>query len=183
MTDSHQETLRKILERMPMSEVPEPWALIGGSAVGGLTEIGFVPDTDDLLVVSSQGRGLFDTLTGEKLSRDSEEFFDNPDSTGHTAPAIGRDSGKTVPLAGLHGGGLARVTRDGWMIDVIHLPWPRHVLFLSSEYKPCYDASGHSWKICDDGACEYRAAGFSPSGRAFVFASSCELVIYGRKAG
>lgn len=183
MSDSYQDELREVLKRMPFSDVPAPWSVIGGSAVGGLTEIGFVPGTDDLLVVSSQGRGLFDTLTGEKLARDSDEFFDNPDPTGLTAPGIGRASNSTVPLAGLHGGGLPRITHDGWIIDIVQLPWPRHVLFLSSNYKPCYDNSGHSWKICDDGACEYRVAGFSPSGRAFVFASSCELIIYGRKAG
>ena len=183
MFESHQEKLRGILERMPMSEVPAPWSLIGGYAVGGLTEIGFVPGTDDLLVISSQGRGLFDTLTGEKLSRDYEEFFENPDPTGLTAPGIGRASGSTVPLAGLHGGGLARTAHDGWSIEVVQLPWPRHVLFLSSNYKPSYDDSGNSWKICDDGACEFRTAGFSPSGRVIVFASSCELVIYGRNAG
>jgi len=183
MTEAHQEKLRGILERMPMSDAPEPWSVAGSFAVGGLTDIGFVPNSDDLLVISSQGRGLFDTLSGEKLSRDDDEFFDNPDSTGLSAPGIGRANDVTVPLAGLHGGGLSRCTKDGWMIDVIHLPWPRHVLFLSSNYKPCYDESGNSWKICHDGVCEYRMAGFSPSGRAFVFASSCELVIYGRNAG
>jgi hypothetical protein len=181
MSQSHQDKLREILERMPMSDVPPPWSVVGGSAVGGLTEIGFVPGTDDLLVVSSQGRGLFDTVTGEKLSRDDEEF-ENLDPTGLSAPGIGRAEGVTVPLAGLHGGGLQRTTRDGWSIEVIQLPWPRHVLFLSSNYKSCYDDSGNSWKICDDGACEYRMAGFSPSGHALVFATSCELVIYGRNA-
>ena len=183
MSESHQDKLRKILESMPISSVPEPWSIVGAFAVGGLTEIGFVPNSDDLLVVSSQGRGLFDAASGEKLSRDDEAFFDNPDSTGQTAPGIGRARDAIVPLAGLLGGGLPRITRDGWMIDVIQLPWPRHGLFLSSNFKPCYDDSGNSWKICEDGACEYRMAGFSPSGRAFVFASSCELVIYGRNTG
>lgn len=27
--------------------------------------------------------------------------------------------------------------------------------------KPCYDDSGNSWKICEDGAHEYRKAGFT----------------------
>ncbi|WP_404310845.1 hypothetical protein [Neorhodopirellula lusitana] len=183
MSDSHQDTLRTHLERMPVSEPPAPWSVIGGSAVGGLTEIGFVPGTDDLLVLSGQGRGLFDTLSGAKIARDSNDAFDNPDASWLTVPAIGRHDGATVPLAGLVGGGLPRQTHDGWMLEVIQLPWPRHVLFLSSNYSPPYDDAGNSWKICDDGACEYRAAGFSPSGRSFVFASSCELVIYGRKGG
>ncbi|MCC9603767.1 hypothetical protein LOC67_24720 [Stieleria sp. JC731] len=183
MSEAHQRKLPDRLEQMPMSDAPSPWSVIGGSLVGGLTDIGFVPNTDDLLVVSSQGRGLFDTISGEKLARDSEEFFDNPDETGMTAPGIGRANGVPVPLAGLHGGGLLRITRDGWSITIAQLPWPRHVIFLSSKYAAPYDDSGNSWKICDDGACEYRMAGFSPSGCAFVFASSCELVIYGRDAG
>lgn len=183
MSEAHQKKLRARLERMPMSDAPKPWSVVGMFAIGGLTEVGFVPNSDDLLVLSSQGRGLFDTRDGEKLSRDYEQFFDNPDSTGLTAPGIGRASDATVPLAGLHGGGLPRVTRDGWMIEVIQLPWPRHVLFLSSDFKPCYDDSGSSWKICEDGACEYRMAGFSPSGNAFVFALSCELAIYSRYTG
>ena len=57
MPESHQQKLRDRLERMPMSDAPSPWSVIGGSSVGGLTDIGFVPNTDDLLVVSSQGRG------------------------------------------------------------------------------------------------------------------------------
>jgi len=180
MSETYQDKLREILERMPVSDAPAPWSVIGSSAVGGLTAVGFVPGTDDLLVVSRQGRGLFDTRTGEKLSRDYEEFFENRDQSNLTAPGIGRASGSIVPLAGLYGGGLSRVTSDGWTIEVIQLPWPRHVLYLSSNYKPCYDNSGSAWKICDDRPCEFRSAGFSPSGRAFVFATSCELVIYGR---
>lgn len=61
-----------------MSDAPAPRSVIGGSAVGGLTDIGFVPGTDDLLVVSSQGRGLFDTLTSENISRHYAEFFKIP---------------------------------------------------------------------------------------------------------
>ncbi|MEM9646551.1 MAG: hypothetical protein AAF989_16280, partial [Planctomycetota bacterium] len=106
MSDSHQDQLRKQLEHMPVSEPPAPWSVIGGSAVGGLTEIGFVPGTDDLLVLSSQGRGMFDTLSGAKIARDSNDAFDNPDTSWLTAPAIGRHNGATVSLAGLVGGGL-----------------------------------------------------------------------------
>ena len=179
---SHADELREILERMPVTKPPAPWSLIGEYSIGGLTEIGFVPESDDLLVVSSQGRGLFDTTSGDKIARDSDESFHNPDKTGHTVPAIGPADGQTVPLAGLMGGGLSKVTDDGWVIEVVQLPWPRHVLFLSSDFAPCYDDSGHAWKICDDEPCEYRMAGFSPSGNAFVFASSCELTIYGRSA-
>ncbi len=46
MSESHQDKLREILERMPVSDAPAPWSVIGGSAVGGLTAVGFVPGAD-----------------------------------------------------------------------------------------------------------------------------------------
>lgn len=178
---SHQNRLRKRLERMPVSDPPEPWRLVGIGSIGGLTDIGFIPNSNDLLVVSSSGRGLFDTATGEKIARDTIEFFENADRTGQTAPAIGRHDGVVVPLAGLNSsGGLRRGTDDGWSIGIVQLPWPRHFLFLAADYKPIFDNTGHSWKLCTDEPCEFRAAGFSPRGESFVFATSGELLVYSR---
>src|SRR6187455_1463149 len=108
-----------------------PWRIVGGFGIGGLTEVGFADGTDDLLVVSSQGRGLFDCLTGERLARDHEEMFENTDESGLTAPGIGRHSNTIFRLAGLQGGGLASFTRDGWGIHIVQLPWPIHVVFLT----------------------------------------------------
>lgn len=84
-------------------------------------------------------------------------------------------------MAGLHGGGLLTSTRDGWRIHVVHLPWPIHVFFLTSNYKELNDETGHVTKLCNDETCTYRAAGFSPTGRSLVIATSGELIIYGRQ--
>ena len=44
-------------------------------AVGGLTEAGFDVGSGLLLVVSHQGRGVYDPRTGRRLARDSDETF------------------------------------------------------------------------------------------------------------
>jgi hypothetical protein len=180
MSDEFQKQLCERLERLPYADAPPPWRIAGGAGIGGLTEVGFADGTDDLLVVSSQGRGLFDCLTGERIARDCEEMFENDDESGMTAPGIGKHANTIFRLAGLQGGGLSLFTRDGWGIHVVQLPWPIHVVFLTSEYKGLTDDTGHITKLCNDEPCSYRAAGFSPTGRSFVVATSGELTIYTR---
>ncbi|MDA8746133.1 hypothetical protein N9N28_16025 [Rubripirellula amarantea] len=179
----YQDRLRNRLERLPLCNPPAPWRLVGGSFIGGLTEIGFIGGTADLLVVSSEGRALFDTLTGQKLSHDPSPRFEDPCAIHRMVPAIGKHIGIAVALVGPHGGGLSRATDDGWLIDVIPLPWPCHYLFLSSNYLRAFDGGGHTWKLCDDAPWSFRAAGFSDSGSTFVFATSGEIVIYSRAEG
>ncbi len=178
--NEYQRQLREYLENLPYCDPPAPWKMVGGSSIGGLTEIGFADGSDDLLVVSSQGRGIFDCLTGDRIARDPVEMFENPDNSELTAPGIGKHESTTFRLAGLHGGGLSTSTDDGWGIHVIHLPWPIHVVFLTSEYHDVTDNTGHVTKLCNDEPCEYRAAGFSPTGLSFVVATSGELTIYSR---
>jgi hypothetical protein len=180
MSDAYHQQLRERLERLPYAEAPSPWRLTGGSSIGGLTEVGFADSTDDLLVVSSQGRGLFDCLTGERIARDHKEMFENNDESGLTAPGIGKYSNTIVRLAGLQGGGLALSTRDGWGLHVVQLPWPIHVVFLTSHYKELTDNTGDITKLCNDEPCSFRTAGFSPTGRSFVIATSGELTMYAR---
>lgn len=181
MTDSYQRQLRERLEQLPYSDAPPPWRIVGGSSIGGLTEVGFADGSDDLLVVSSQGRGIFDCVTGERIARDPIEMFPNPDDSELTAPGIGKHVSTIFRLAGLHGGGLAAYTRDGWGVHVVHLPWPKHVIFITSDFKDITDDTGHVTKLCNDEPCTFRAAGFSPTGKSFVVATSGELTIYGRE--
>lgn len=176
----HQQKLRERLERLPFSAPPSPWVLTGHSIIGGLTEVGFAPETDDLLVVSSFGRGLFDCLTGERIARDPEEDFRKPGDSELAALGIGKYSSQSFKLSGLHGGGLDLVSKDGWTLDVVQLPWPIHILFLSSGYGGVTGRLENITKVCSDEPCSYRAAGFSPTGRSFIMATSGELIIYSR---
>ncbi len=178
MADDYQISLRHSLETLPLGLPPEPWSRRGDYAVGGLTEIGFAPDADVLLVVSSQGRGLFDCRTGSKLARDPAEDWDGLDETHLVSPGFGDWAQTMFRLAGLHGGGLPMTTADGWGLHCVPLPWPQHFVFISRPWKShMFD----QWtKIATDNACEFRACGFSDTGRSFVVASSCELLIFAR---
>ncbi|ACU59260.1 hypothetical protein [Chitinophaga pinensis] len=38
-------------------------------AIGGLENVGYAPMQDQLLVLSTQGEGIFDCIKGEKIAR------------------------------------------------------------------------------------------------------------------
>src|SRR5579863_298772 len=103
----HLEPIRSRIRSAPISPPLPPWKLIGGRAVGGLTEVGFADDSDLLLVVSSQGRGVLDCRSGEYVARDRTEPNDSwYDERRLRAFGIGPLEGQLIRLAGLHGGGL-----------------------------------------------------------------------------
>jgi hypothetical protein len=128
------------------------------------------------LVLSSQGRGVFDCLAGEKLARDYDEAHDFFNTVRLTADGFGPLAGQSIRVGGLFGGGLPLVTADGWCLAAQARVWPTHSIFLT--------APGSREPVCigEDGACELRACGFSETGRSFVIATSCELVMFTRHA-
>ena len=157
-------------------EAPSPWQRLPVYAVGGLFQVGYAAGSDLLLVLSLQGRGVFDCLTGSRLARDhvkAHEFFDQ---IRLTASGIGPLEGQTVRVAGVYGGGLPLTTSDGWRLETGAPAWPAHSVFLSApgSHEPIF--------IGDDGPCELRACGFSETGRSFVIATSCDLAMFTRTA-
>ena len=104
----------------PIQPPPHPWREAGSHAVGGLTCVGFAPDTDTLLVVSSQGRGVFDCTSGARLDRDCDTDSDYEDEIALEAKGIGPLEGMVIRMSGLHGGGLPRLTHDGWSTERLY---------------------------------------------------------------
>jgi hypothetical protein len=158
-------------------EPPEPWRRFGGPwsyiPVGGLQGVGFGvdPDTgaDLLMVVSMDGFGLIEAMTGVKIARDRDPDpeVSTPYGEDLACPGIGVLAGTRVRIAGLFGGGLHATTEDGWTIDVVAPEWPHHRVILSAD-GGCNDGEpgGTWWHIFDDERHgTLRAAGFSPSGR------------------
>lgn len=111
----HLEPVRKRVREASIEPAPAPSVQAGTWAVGGLIEVGFGRGTDLLLVVSWQGCAVFDPATRKRVARDdqppADEWYDEFSLLAH---GIGPLADKKVPLAGLHGGGLAGTTRDGW---------------------------------------------------------------------
>jgi hypothetical protein len=152
-------------------------------AIGGLTEVGYAPDSDFLLVISSQGRGVFDCLKGEKIARDDDDSPTIINQRKLVALGIDPLEGQWIRVGGLHGGGLPNSTDDGWRIVSLPLPWPHHYIFLTSIWKSIYDDAENAVKVATDEVCELRAYGFSETGRSFVIATSCDITIFTRDAG
>jgi hypothetical protein len=157
-------------------EVPKPWRQLPVYAIGGLFQVGYASGTDLLLVLSHQGRGVFDCNSGEKIARDHTDAYNFFDPIRLMAEGFGPLAGQTIRMAGLFGGGLTLTTLDGWGLEVQARVWPTHSVFLS--------APGTREPVCigEDGVCEMRACGFSETGRSFVIATSCDLTIYVRSA-
>jgi hypothetical protein len=133
-----------------------------------------------MLVVSSQGRGLFECTSGQRLARISDDDSGDPVGQDLSCDGIGVLTGTRVPIAGLLGGGLHRVTMDGWSVDVVAPDWPDKRVVLSSPFHNPYATpdKGGWFVVHDEDICELRAVGFSPSGNTFVAASSCGVSLW-----
>ena len=171
--------LRKMLLEKPLSV----WNQVSSFAVGGLTEVGFAENTDYLLVISSNGRGVFDCLTGQRVNRNYESPDDDVDwydPVQLVASGIGIIENQQIRLSGLHGGGLPRFTSDGWSLELAAPDYPIESVILCPPYKTVFVESfaDECVKISED--YEVRATGFSPTGRSFIIAYSHTLNIFAR---
>ncbi len=185
LTD-YQMGLRAKFLAAPTVPAPSPWRPAGHPmvAVGGLLGVGFATDPDSgrdlLLVASTSGLGLLDTVTGDRLARDSEPDSGWPDDNDLTCQGIGPIAGRRVPMAGLAGGGL-HTGSAGWSVDVVSPDWPNDRVLLSSGSPFVGGAHGETWwQIFHSNYSELRAAGFSPSGATLVVATSSDIALWTR---
>lgn len=158
--------------------------------IGGLQGIGFPVHPgnghDLVMVVSSDGHGLFDAVTGEKIARDRDPDpapdTRTPDTHPDlTCPGLGPIAGVPVRIAGLFGGGLHSTTPDGWTLDVVSPDWPHDRVILSADGGSRKGPAGGTWwHIFHSEYSELRAAGFSPSGLTLAVATSSDLTLWTR---
>ncbi|CAL2060373.1 conserved protein of unknown function [Streptomyces murinus] len=187
----YQQEMRQRLLAAPVVPAPEPWQRVTCTPVGGLLGIGFAthPDSgeDLVMVVSSSGHGLFDAATGARVARDRDPdpAEETPDASADlTCPGLGPVAGTRVHIAGLFGGGLHATTEDGWGLDVVAPAWPcDRVLLSRGSGLPHPGPHGERWwHIFHADYSEFRAAGFSPSGRTLAVATSSDLSLWTRGA-
>ncbi len=162
---------------------PQPWKSLGIFAIGGLFAVGFSDESDLLQVVSSQGNGVFNCTNGERVARDYSDVFSLFDEATMKVQGIGPLQSQLISTAGLYGGSLPSITPDGWQLqDELTKSQhpsqgPIHSIFLK-QTAPYQEPE----RTCvgSDEPCELRAYGFSPTGRSFVIASSCQIEIFCR---
>ena len=99
-------------------------------AVGGLTDLGFSKSSPYLLVISSQGRGVIDCQTGEKVARDYDEMGDwfNPQQL--LCQGIGPLASEWIQTCGINGGGLPWGNEFGESIEMNSPDWPVYDLYF-----------------------------------------------------
>lgn len=188
---TYQQAMRERILAAPVVPAPEPWRRIVYAPVGGLLGIGFAshPATgrDLVMVVSHDGHGLFDAVTGEKIARDrdpdSEDYSRDADPA-EWCPGLGPVAGSRVRIAGLLGGGLHTSGGAGWQLEVVAPAWPNERVLLSRDGGlPHSGPHGEGWwHIFDSHYSELRAAGFSPSGQTLAVATSSDLSLWTRSA-
>lgn len=160
------------------------WTHKNTFAIGGLENIGFVNESDNLVVLSSQGKGIFNCVNGEKIFRSDEEWWKDFDQTNSTVKGFDFLKGIKIKTGGLHAEDfLSKKTNDDWKIVASEKQPDDHPFEKYLVTKIFLNSPDNSEKffICKDGACELRAFGFSETGKSLVVATSCELVIWSRE--
>ncbi|GAA4888575.1 hypothetical protein ACFPM3_18590 [Streptomyces coeruleoprunus] len=191
MISPYQQKLRERYLACPVMPAPEPWQPVPGGLIpiGGLLGIGFAvhPGTgrDLVMVVSTAGHGLFDAVTGERIARDRDPDFETstPDACPDlTCPGLGPVEGTPVRIAGLFGGGLHTTASGGWTVTVVSPEWPHHRVLLARSDSLHRGPAGHTWwHVFHACSSEFRAAGFSPSGRTLAVATSSDVTLWNRQ--
>lgn len=175
--DQHSE-LHSTIRSAALSYPPAPWNHRSIHAISGLTDIGFLPDSDYLLVLSQQGRSIYNCRNGERICRDNASNHDF-DIYSLSAHAFGPFAGIKVHTAGLHGGGLALTHPDGWRLQSVTLEWPEQSVILSPLNDWLHELLEHNphqiYYLAKDQ--EIRAFGFSPTGKSMIVASTDRLLI------
>lgn len=160
------------------------WTHKNTFAIGGLRNIGYASSSDFLLVLSSQGEGIFNCITGEKVARkyNCEDWYAQLNQQSFTIRGFDVLQESEVVTCWLYGGDtLPKTTKDGWQLKSSD-PEPDDEPFQQYMVKRIYLISPTVEKayVGKDGACYLRTFGFSHPGNSFVTATSCDLIIYSR---
>ena len=163
-----------------------PWRLVTETSAGGAIAAGFDSATDELLVVTSNGQGIFDTATGQRVYRNRDDK--GYDHEQLAAIRLDRTGEPPIPIAGDDGGGLRRVTSDGWTIDILQMNWPTaysilqppgaSIYFLGSQWNQ--NRKDASFRVLMKSEGLPVAFGFSKSGKSLVWLDRSDLVIWRR---
>ncbi|RYF83507.1 MAG: hypothetical protein EOO29_03150 [Comamonadaceae bacterium] len=179
MNTNHLSSIKARIGASQLTDTPAPWRKNGVISIGGLRSVGFDRDSELLLVVSSDGRGVIDCEAMEKISRDYDRYDEGKFLE---AVGIGPLEGKYIRVSGMLGGGLPTSTQDGWSVESAYLDWPiQEVLLLeplNMLYGDRYGISARFYKIFVDFQCV--ALGFSYTGQTLIIATTSEITVWGR---
>lgn len=179
--DENKKRLQNLVNQTKKIDAPNGWTKTV-FAIGGLSEIGFSKlNTNLILIVSSQGRGIIDCQKGELIERDNDTNWNWINSYEMTAQGIGVLSNEKILVSGLHGGGLPLMNKNGDALLFMATEWPIIDIIFEPDFKSIYEENEakECFRIFHD--YELRAYGFSYDGETFVIATSSEINIFRRQ--
>ncbi len=181
--NEYQQKLEARFRAYSLNQSPAPWRCTWRGSIGGLLEVGFAPVSELLIVVSPEGRGVFDCSTGERVARDYDiDLKQWADPIRLTAEGIGPLGEQTVRMAGIWGGGLPLFTADGWNLNAIPLSLVEYIALLCPPQTDIYSDKTFDQCLKIYMGDPIRACGFSDTGRSFVVAegSGVSLTLFHR---
>jgi hypothetical protein len=161
------------------------WTHKNTFGIGGLENIGYAPKQDYLMVLSSQGQGIFDCIAGEKIAQlnNDSDWWQNFNQETNSIKGFDILDKTEISTCGLFGqNNLLKSTSDGWTLTVSN-PEPDDKPFEMYLVQKIHLVSPDKKEkifITKDGPCELRAFGFSETGKSLIVALSCDLTIYSR---
>ncbi len=186
MSSSTLEIIRCSLESATQVENFNEWELKNVTAIGGAIAVGFEEKSENLLVVSSAGQSVFNCATGERAYRNREE--DGYDEARLEGRRLDLLDAPVIRMSGPDGGGLLRVTSDGWTVNTLPIDWPKlyHIIeppdasihSLSPQLK-AYGKDATYYLLKAD-LSEPVAFGFSWTGKSLVWCDRSDLHIWSR---
>lgn len=178
--EENRKRLINLLGYVKAEKNPSGWSHVKTIAVGGLLSVGFSKNNSYLLVVSSQGRGVINCETGEKIARDDEPYA-GLDSHELECLGIGPIEGEKIKLCSYNGGGLPQSNSAGDTLELVAPNWPEYDLILCRNHKNAL-VPGHQSECNIIYSEHIRAFGFSWCGNYIVAACGSDLDIWKRNA-
>lgn len=156
------------------------WNKIALYGVGGLREIGFYKNTNLILVLSGQGRGLFDCSTGEKIARDKSDYYTEKwDSNTGIVEGIADLKDELIICGGFEY--PDKLNKETYYGDKISIKKETRKIWNGSnaECEIIYiESNNDKVEVYFSAYGINRAFGFSNTGETFVMATSSDLHIW-----
>ena len=178
--------LNDALASSPKMQNEPPWKLVAHTSAGGAFAAGFDRVTEELIVASENGQGIFDAVTGNRIYRNRENS--GYDQAQLEATRLDKTGCPPIPMAGEHGGGLCRTTSDGWSIDTLQMQWPTafsilhkpnaSIFFLAPQWNGRGKDSSFRLVMKSEGLPV--SFGFSWSGKSLIWLDRRDLLIWHR---
>jgi len=107
---------------------------IGTHSIGGLQNVGYINNSDNLIILSQQGTGVFNCLTGERIYRDNQDWWANYNQIDNTIKSVELGTEENVQTSGLFGGiNLPISNNENWELimtepEFIHPPFEKYLI-------------------------------------------------------